>query len=138
MGAGNFSLPLLARGLTGTGVESHSGAVLAAGEAARSQGLGFEELLAEDALAVARRFSSERRAFDAVIVDPPRAGLKTGAALYAALARHTLVACSCNPRSLARDVVEICRLGFDVQSVTLFDMFPHTDHIEAVVWLARG
>ncbi len=138
MGAGNFGLPLLARGLTGTGVESHRGALFAADEAARRQGLGFEELLAEDALEVARRFSAAGRAFDAVIVDPPRAGLKAGVDRYAALARNTLVACSCNPSSLAKDVRELCRLGFDVQSATLFDMFPHTDSIEAVVWLDRS
>lgn len=137
MGAGNFALPLLSRGFRGVGVELCAGAARAAREAAELQAFRFEQVCQGDSLAVGQSWLAKGRRFDAVIVDPPRAGLKAGAPVFARLARQTLVACSCNPSTLARDVHELRQNGFEVSSVTLFDMFPHTVHLEAVVWLDR-
>jgi tRNA/tmRNA/rRNA uracil-C5-methylase (TrmA/RlmC/RlmD family) len=137
MGVGNFALPLLAREFHGVGVEQHAGAARAAQQAAQQQGLAFEEVHSGDARQAARTWSARGRTFDFVIVDPPRAGLKTEAASFAQLTRNTLLVCSCNPNSLVVDVARILRSGFAVSSVTLFDMFPQTAHVEAVVTLDR-
>ncbi|MEM7482203.1 MAG: TRAM domain-containing protein [Acidobacteriota bacterium] len=76
-------------------------------------------------------------AADRVIVDPPRQGLQKSVrwALRRVLpARLTYV--SCHPATLARDLQEF-DASYRVESLALFDLFPQTGHMEAVVQLAR-
>ena len=44
---------------------------------------------------------------------------------------------SCNPETLARDLDYLTRHGYRVTRIQPVDMFPHTEHIETVVALAR-
>jgi 23S rRNA (uracil1939-C5)-methyltransferase len=46
--------------------------------------------------------------------------------------------CSCNPATLGRDAGRLAELGFELESVTAFDMFPGTHHVETLVWFSRG
>jgi len=73
---------------------------------------------------------------DAVIVDPPRAGL--GRQVIAALVEHApprLVYVSCDPSTLARDAHQLADSGYRLEQVTPIDLFPQTFHIETVsVW----
>ncbi len=39
---------------------------------------------------------------------------------------------SCNPSTLARDAEKLLQAGYRLASVALFDMFPHTFHIESI------
>jgi 23S rRNA (uracil1939-C5)-methyltransferase len=137
MGAGNFALPLLAAGARGRGAERHAGAVAAARRVARARGLDGEGFSAGDALPIAERWLAEGVRFDAVLCDPPRAGLGALAGAVARLTRRWLVLCSCRPETLGADVRRLCGEGFAVDAVSLFDMFPQTRHVEAVVWLDR-
>jgi len=75
---------------------------------------------------------------DVAIVDPPRSGL-TGKALRrtAALNAHRIVYVSCNPASLARDLLGFVAAGYRVSSLAPFDLFPHTPHLETLALLAR-
>ena len=54
--------------------------------------------------------------------------------LRAVPARLTYV--SCDPATLARDLGELTR-DFDLESITFFDIFPQTAHLETVVQLRR-
>jgi len=134
-GSGNFSLPLLAQGVPGLGIEAHAGAIRAAREAARRQGLREDSFEVGEAGAVARRLGQQGQRFDLVFLDPPRAGVKSGLAELAALAERWLSLCSCNPVTLARDLRALVDLGFGIESIEAFDMFPHTHHLETLVWL---
>jgi len=73
---------------------------------------------------------------DAVVVDPPRAGL--GRPIVAALVEHApprLVYVSCDPSTLARDGRQLAAAGYHLEQVTPIDLFPQTFHIETVsVW----
>ncbi len=73
---------------------------------------------------------------DAVILDPSRSGCQ-GSALDALLllAPRRIAYVSCNPETLARDLVVLCR-RYRVDSVQPVDMFPQTHHVECVVTLA--
>ncbi len=73
-----------------------------------------------------------------VVVDPPRTGLSpvVSEALGAARPRR-LVYVSCDPATLARDLRKFVAAGMRVASMTLFDMFPVTAHVETVVVLER-
>jgi 23S rRNA (uracil1939-C5)-methyltransferase len=134
-GAGNFSLPLLAAGFTGVAIEQHLPSVLCARRAAREQGLDestFETGSVRDA---AKRWIAAGRRFDLVLADPPRAGIKQGLDAIARLAARHIAICSCNPSTLARDLAELERHGFEIEELLAVDMFPQTHHVEVLAWL---
>lgn len=75
---------------------------------------------------------------DFVLVDPPRAGL--GDRLARELARNDaqrLTYVSCDPTTLARDLVSLQAGGYRIEQVHLVDLFPQTFHLETVVHLVR-
>ncbi|MCX7031128.1 MAG: methyltransferase, partial [Spirochaetes bacterium] len=74
--------------------------------------------------------------FDTVIADPPRAGLGGEVRTWLASAQpRTLVYVSCNPVTLARDLGELTRGGYEIDDLRLFDFYPQTSHVEAVAVL---
>lgn len=75
---------------------------------------------------------------DVVFMDPPRAGStrKFIDSLVAA-APKKIVYISCNPETLARDLVFLTRKGYEVKKICPVDMFPHTNHCECVCLLTR-
>jgi 23S rRNA (uracil1939-C5)-methyltransferase len=44
---------------------------------------------------------------------------------------------SCDPATLARDVMPLLAAGYRIEEAHLFDLFPETFHIESVMLLAR-
>jgi len=73
---------------------------------------------------------------DLVVVDPPRAGLgERVVRSLAKLAAPRLTYISCDPATLARDLVHVLAGGYRVEQVHLVDLFPQTYHIESVVQL---
>jgi 23S rRNA (uracil1939-C5)-methyltransferase len=75
---------------------------------------------------------------DLVVVDPPRAGLGERVARgLAKLGAARLTYVSCDPATLARDLVALTSGGYRVEQAHLIDLFPQTYHIETVVELVR-
>jgi 23S rRNA (uracil1939-C5)-methyltransferase len=73
---------------------------------------------------------------DLILVDPPRSGLgpKVLPPLLALAAPH-LIYISCDPATLARDAARLVEGGYQLEQITLFDMFPQTYHIESLsIW----
>jgi 23S rRNA (uracil1939-C5)-methyltransferase len=76
---------------------------------------------------------------DLIIVDPPRIGLGPDiTALLVRVAAPTLVYVSCDPATLARDLQALLAGGYQIQTVTLADLFPQTFHLETIVRLRRA
>ncbi|MEK7232252.1 MAG: 23S rRNA (uracil(1939)-C(5))-methyltransferase RlmD [Elusimicrobiota bacterium] len=72
---------------------------------------------------------------EAVVVDPPRAGLHAkAAATLLEMAPPVIFSVSCNPETLGRDL-GILSARYVVERLVVADMFPHTDHVETVVRL---
>jgi 23S rRNA (uracil1939-C5)-methyltransferase len=75
---------------------------------------------------------------DLVVLDPPRAGMEpTALAKLARLSPSRITYVSCEPPTLARDLAVLLEKGYDITEVHLFDLFPQTFHMEAVVRLRR-
>jgi len=75
---------------------------------------------------------------DLAVVDPPRSGLgEPVARLLANLGAPRVVYVSCDPATLARDLVSLLASGYQVRRVHLVDLFPQTYHLESVIHLAR-
>lgn len=116
------------------GVEISGAAVDSARRSAREAGLAAHFLAAdatEFALAAAPGELPEL-----VIVNPPRRGI--GEALASFLEESgvpRVVYSSCNPVSLAKDLALMP--GYAVREARVFDMFPHTAHLEVAVLLER-
>ncbi|MGN1061498.1 MAG: 23S rRNA (uracil(1939)-C(5))-methyltransferase RlmD, partial [Candidatus Scatosoma sp.] len=73
----------------------------------------------------------------AIVLDPPRSGCeKEVLETVVDFAPDTLVYVSCNPATLARDV-RILSEQYAVVSVTPYDMFPQTNHVETVAVLSK-
>ena len=86
----------------------------------------------------AERARGEKILPDIVIFDPPRGG--TTAELIehiTSLNPRKIVYISCNPATLARDMVLFKNHGYVGEEVTPFDLFPLTGHVESVVCLSK-
>ena len=72
------------------------------------------------------------------MLDPPRSG--AGAAVVRSLARvqpEAVIYVACDPVALARDVATFAEEGYSLRSVTAYDLFPNSHHVEAVAVLSR-
>ena len=73
-----------------------------------------------------------------VVLDPPRSG--AGAEVVRSLARvqpEAVVYVACDPVALARDVATFAAEGYALRSITAYDLFPNSHHVEAVAVLSR-
>ena len=75
---------------------------------------------------------------DLLVMDPPRAGLAP--AVHDAIGRlapRQIAYISCDPATLARDTRKILDKGYQLRSVTPFDLFPQTGHVESISILTK-
>lgn len=136
-GSGNFAVPLALAGMVGVCVESEPRAAKHARARARHEAperLEVRSEVVERALDVL--FEHPRR-FELVVLDPPRAGAKDALAGIVRLDPRVIAYVACDPVTLARDLRVLVEKGWAVASVTCFDMFPRTHHVETLVWLER-
>jgi 23S rRNA (uracil1939-C5)-methyltransferase len=132
--------PVIVDAYSGTGVMAArfaaTGAHVTAIELDREASAHAAKLLAPPSVAVCARVEDVLpRALpaDVVILNPPRSGVE--ASVCDALQRvpqapRLLLYVSCDPATLARDLTRLGR--YRVESVTPFDMFPQTAHVETV------
>jgi 23S rRNA (uracil1939-C5)-methyltransferase len=147
-GVGLFALPLAMRGSAVTAVEENRDAVAAASAALRlnrvpDRSCRLVASRVEDAMSrLGTGASAGRRgaAWDTVVLDPPRQGCPPRVLTWIVdeLRPERIVYVSCNPEALAADLAAIPPGRYAIDRVVPVDMFPHTEHIEAVAVLGRG
>ena len=81
--------------------------------------------------------AKELAAYDALVLDPPRAGARAQATELAASSVAKIVAVSCNPGTLARDLRILIDGGYRITRVVPVDQFRFSPHIEVVAYLER-
>ncbi|MBM3772393.1 MAG: 23S rRNA (uracil(1939)-C(5))-methyltransferase RlmD [Acidimicrobiia bacterium] len=138
-GSGLFSLPLAAAGAHVVGVEENRAAVKDAEANRRLNHVptGRLRFLADRVEHALTRLTHER--WDAIVLDPPRSGCTPAVIdkVFGRIAAPVVVYVSCNPDALAVELPVILAQGYVVDEVRAVDMFPHTEHIEAVLCLKR-
>jgi 23S rRNA (uracil1939-C5)-methyltransferase len=79
----------------------------------------------------------ELKPFDAVVIDPPRAGAEAQMHELAASTVKTVVSISCDPKTFARDAKILVDAGFRLETVTPVDQFAYATHVEVFAVLTR-
>lgn len=86
---------------------------------------------------IREKLSNLRIRPDVLVIDPPRAGMhKDVLGKVMEMAVERLVYVSCNPTTLARDLVQL-KQDYEVVEIQPVDLFPQTYHIEAIAKLIR-
>jgi 23S rRNA (uracil1939-C5)-methyltransferase len=136
-GSGNFAVPLALAGMTGVCVESEPRAAEHARARARHEVPDRLEVRSGDVVRALDALLRVDQRFELVVLDPPRAGAKDAVPGIVRLEPRVIAYVACDPVTLARDLRVLVEKGWAVASVTCFDMFPRTHHVETLVWLER-
>jgi 23S rRNA (uracil1939-C5)-methyltransferase len=135
-GFGTFTFPLAHRARV-LAVDHEEVSIAALASAARrAQGLKPIETKVRDLVNMPLS-AKELEGFDAVVFDPARSGAEEQAGELARSKVRTVVAVSCNPGTLARDVRALIDGGYTLERVTPIDQFLFSHHVEAVAVLRR-
>ncbi len=148
-GVGLFTLPLARRFARVIGVESDPAAAKFAHDNLAGAGLTNAEVVMRDVgvwLDEVKRHDLSRLSeesatalqdqIDFVLLDPPRAGAESRViAGILGLQPRRIAYVSCDPATLARDLKKLIAGGYHLTSISAFDLFPQTHHVETVVHL---
>lgn len=80
----------------------------------------------------------ELNRFEAVLLDPPRAGAKEQVGQIAAGSVNRVVYISCNPVSWARDCSKLIEAGFSLEKLRPVGQFRWSTHVELASYWTRG
>lgn len=140
-GVGTFSIPLALAGVRVAAIELEGSAARDLRRNAAAAGVDVDVVCDDVARALpglAKRHGKRHGQLDALVVDPPRAGLDKRAldhVVQAAPARIAYI--SCDPQTLARDAARLAQRGYRLQAATPVDLFPQTYHVETVSLFVR-
>jgi 23S rRNA (uracil1939-C5)-methyltransferase len=137
-GIGNFTLPLARKCAEVVGIEAVDAMVQRGRENATKLGITNAQFMAANLLTMTEhRLNQTCGKIDAVLLDPPRDGAKEIIDKLPQLSPKRIVYVSCNPATLARDAKVLIAAGYQLDSVGVLDMFPHTAHIESMALFIR-
>lgn len=81
--------------------------------------------------------AKEAARFDAIILDPPRAGARDQVAQLAGASVPLIIYVSCNPASFARDAAALVAGGYEIERVKPVGQFRWSTHVELVATFRR-
>jgi 23S rRNA (uracil1939-C5)-methyltransferase len=131
-GVGNFSLPLAQHVKKVIGIEGVQVMVDQATANAQALGLTQAEFVQAD-LNVENLSKYAPEGVDKVLLDPSRQGAYEILKNVQHLMPTHIVYVSCDPVTLARDTSYLLEQGYQLNKVSMIDMFPQTRHIESMV-----
>jgi 23S rRNA (uracil1939-C5)-methyltransferase len=135
-GVGTFALPLAAKAKVHA-VEQDQAALKALAQAAKSPGLKPITTEARD-LFKQPLTAVELAPYDAVVLDPPRAGAEAQARVLAKSRVPAIAYVSCDAASFARDAAILGAGGYKIGPVIPIDQFLWSSHIELVAGFVRS
>jgi 23S rRNA (uracil1939-C5)-methyltransferase len=136
-GLGNFTLPIAKRAAHVVGVEGSSPMVQQLLANAKLNHLDNVEGYTFD-LTKPIEYQPWVRAYDKMVLDPPRAGALEIAQQIKRFQAKKIVYISCHLATLARDTKVILEQGYQLQAAGVIDMFPHTMHAESMAVFVKN
>ncbi|HLD16858.1 MAG TPA: 23S rRNA (uracil(1939)-C(5))-methyltransferase RlmD [Coxiellaceae bacterium] len=133
-GIGNISLPLARQALQVVGIEGEADAVLQAQHNAQLNQITHAEFYVANLFESVERYEWAKRSYDTVVLDPPRAGAKEIIPYFSRWKPKKVLYISCNPATFVRDAALLKEQGYTLTQAGIMDMFPHTHHIEVMVF----
>lgn len=135
-GCGTFTLPL-AETAEVAAYESDAAALAALDKSWRSSS-GLKAVTTQTRDLFRRPLEpDELNKFEAVVIDPPRAGAKAQCETLAESTVQRIAFVSCNPVTFARDAVTLDKAGFRLERVQVIDQFRWSPHVELVASFSR-
>lgn len=133
-GCGTFALPLAETADLHAveGVDSLTGALQGAARTTP----GLRPVTVETRDLFRRPLMPDELRYDAVVIDPPRAGAEAQIAELAASQVPVIAMVSCNPVTFARDARKLVAAGYALDWVQVVDQFRWSTHIELVARFA--
>ena len=135
-GTGTITQALAKKAKRAIGIELSHEAVVSARENAKMNGASNCEFIEGDVLAAMGELSA---APDAIILDPPRAGVQPKAldkiVKYGA---KQIVYISCNPKTFAENLYYLQYFGYKSEKIKAYDNFPFTKHCECVASMKKS
>lgn len=130
-GIGTYSFPL-ARHAKVTAVEGDGQMIDAVKHAAHKNGLtekltAFKRDLMRDPMGAGQLAN-----FEAVVINPPRAGAKAQCEAFGTAQVKRIVMVSCNPATFARDARLLKDRGYNLTRLTPVDQFVYSSHLELI------
>lgn len=138
-GVGNFTLPLARRAAEVVAVEGDAALVERLGQNALRNGLEPKvQAHLADLSADITPFPWAKRTYDALLLDPSRAGADAVIPMVGRWKPRRICYISCHPGTLARDAgMLVGELGYRLNATGVIDMFPHTGHVESMALFER-
>lgn len=137
-GSGGLALHLGSLGNPVHGVELDRFAAADATASAVANGLDQVRVQAGKAERACEKLWRRQQRFDVATLNPPRSGMPRDlASRLAPLGIRRLSLVSCSPATLVNDLGALLANGYRPVSITPYDMFPHTSHLETHVALTR-
>jgi len=131
-GIGNFSLPIATQCHHVVGVEAQETSIVQANKNAEHNHIHNTNFYVHDLTQPSQSTPWYRQSYDKILLDPPRAGAKEMMPDIKNWSPSHIVYVSCNPITLARDTKYLLALGYTLEKAGVMDMFPHTQHVEAM------
>lgn len=136
-GLGNFTLPIAQKVAHVYGIEVVGAMVRQAQENAEINGIKNVEFIVQDLEEEFERTLWAKSYVSKVLLDPGRQGaVRVMPYLVKRNIAH-IVYVSCNPLSLARDLVVLVNAGYKLRSWSVFNMFPGTEHVETIALMIK-
>jgi len=137
-GLGNFSLPLARRCGQVVAVDGEPSLIERARRNADRNEVRNAEFHVTDLTLSGPPGPWATGGFDAVLLDPPRAGAREALPLVNESGARRVVYISCHTGSLSRDAgILVQDHGFELTAAGVMDMFPHTAHVESLAVFER-
>lgn len=137
-GIGNFSLPMARLNAKVTGVEGDLSAVQQAIHNAALNQLNEVNFHKDDLFAEQFTAPWAKQIYDKMLLDPPRAGASAIVNSIQQWRPKRIVYVSCDLATLARDAQILHQQGYTLMKTGIMDMFPHTQHAEAISLFVRN